>query len=109
MKDIALITPQCIYRIEGGLILFSETAVDDGEEITFDGRQTAVLNTVRLSDGRYAVEAERMDGSAFTVFAGKFVVSKFRIIAIQNTISMDMLGNARKAISRLDIVKGAGR
>lgn len=109
MKDVALVTPQCIYRIEGGLVLFSESAVDDGEEITFDGRQTAVLNTVRLADGTLAVQAERMDDSTYTIFAGRLVVSKFRIIAIQNTVNLDMLRNARKAINRLEIVKGPGR
>jgi hypothetical protein len=105
MKDIAINAPTCIYRLEGGLVLFSETAIDDGVSITFDGKQTAILTTVMLPDGRPAVNAERMENSAFSTFTGKLVVSKSHITAIQNTANKTLLDNVRTAISGIAIYK----
>lgn len=97
-----LIVPTCIYRLPG-LTLFTEQEIDlSGETVTFDLTRCAVLFLVPR-DGVMGVFSIKASESAYTFFGGKLTIPRADI-SVQNTTSLDLLANARKAISGIETV-----
>ena len=97
-----LIIPDCIYRLPD-LTLFTEQEIDlSGEKVTFDLTRCAVLLMVPR-DGVMGVIAVKASESAYTFFGGRLTVP-CADVAVQNTTNLDLLANARKALSAIETV-----
>ena len=107
MKEI-LIAPMCIYRLPGGLTLFAEGVDLSGDELTFDMDRCAALNFVPMPDGGIGIQAQKASESVLTFGATKMTVPRVAV-AIQNTTNLDLISNARQAVSGIQIARGPHR